>query len=78
MIIRKFSLNAQDFYNFLLDSGMDPVALTTTELSQKVAAKSYLRYLNKLRSTPDNVGDIDDLMNGIIKKKLKIIPSNIT
>ncbi|KAL7153982.1 hypothetical protein ABFS83_04G204500 [Erythranthe nasuta] len=71
--------NSVDFYNFLLDSGMDPVSMTASELTQQIAIKRYSRYLNSLRSvTPDGDGDIDSLMNGVIKKKLKIIPANVT
>ncbi|XP_011088810.1 serine carboxypeptidase-like 51 [Sesamum indicum] len=71
------SSNSVDFYNFLLDSGMDPVSLTASELSQQIAVKRYSRYLNSLRSTPGGDGDLDSLMNGEIKKKLKIIPSSV-
>ncbi|XP_073144282.1 serine carboxypeptidase-like 51 [Henckelia pumila] len=71
------SSNSVDFYNFLLDSGMDPVSLTTSELSQHIAMKRYSRYLNSLRSTAGGDGDIDSLMNGVIKKKLKIIPKDV-
>ncbi|KAK4409016.1 Serine carboxypeptidase-like 51 [Sesamum angolense] len=71
------SSNSVDFYNFLLDSGMDPVSLTASELSQQIAIKRYSRYLNSLRSTPGGEGDLDSLMNGEIKKKLKIIPSDV-
>lgn len=68
----------QDFYNFLLDSGMDPVSLTASELSQQISIKRYSRYLNSLRrATPGGDGDLDTLMNGVIKKKLKIIPRNV-
>lgn len=72
------SSNSVDFYNFLLDSGMDPVSLTASELSQQISIKRYSRYLNSLRrATPGGDGDIDTLMNGVIKKKLKIIPNNV-
>ncbi|KAL3622904.1 Serine carboxypeptidase-like 51 [Castilleja foliolosa] len=71
------SSNSVDFYNFLLDSGMDPVSSTALELSQKISYKRYSRYLNYLRSTPGGDGDLDSLMNGVIKKKLKIIPNNV-
>ncbi|KAK4492674.1 hypothetical protein RD792_003494 [Penstemon davidsonii] len=67
-----------DFYNFLLDSGMDPVSLTASELSQQIAIKRYSRYLNSFRSTPGGEGDLDSLMNGEIKKKLKIIPRDVS
>ncbi|EYU37017.1 hypothetical protein MIMGU_mgv1a0078931mg, partial [Erythranthe guttata] len=42
--------NSVDFYNFLLDSGMDPVSMTASELTQQIAIKRYSRYLNSLRS----------------------------
>lgn len=70
----------QDFYNFMLDSGMDPLSLTTSEETRKEnrILKKYSRYLNDLRSA-NNVdeGDLDTLMNGVIKKKLKIIPKDL-
>ncbi|KAL3849586.1 hypothetical protein ACJIZ3_011468 [Penstemon smallii] len=72
------SSNSVDFYNFLLDSGMDPVSLTTSELSQQIAIKRYSRYLNSFRSTPGGDGDLYSLMNGEIKKKLKIIPRDVS
>ncbi|CAI9785901.1 unnamed protein product [Fraxinus pennsylvanica] len=71
------SSNSVDFYNFLLDSGMDPVSLTASELKWGISKKRYSRYLNSLRPTPGGDGDIDSLMNGPIKKKLKIIPDNV-
>ncbi|KZV42612.1 serine carboxypeptidase-like 51-like [Dorcoceras hygrometricum] len=71
------SSNSVDFYNFLLDSGMDPVSLTASELSQHIAMKRYSTYLNSLRSNAGGDGDLDSLMNGVIKKKLKIIPKAV-
>lgn len=69
----------QDFYNFLLDSGMDPVSLTAAELQKEIAINRYSRYLNSLRySAGSGNGDLYSLMNGPIKKKLKIIPENVT
>lgn len=69
----------QDFYNFLLDSGMDPVSLTAAELQKEIAINRYSRYLNSLRySAGSGNGDLSSLMNGPIKKKLKIIPENVT
>ena len=68
---------SQDFYNFLLDSGMDPVSLSASELSQQISIRRYSRYLNSLRrDTPGGDGDINTLMNGVIKKKLNI-PQNV-
>jgi serine carboxypeptidase 1 len=75
------SSNSVDFYNFLLDSGMDPVSsLTAIEMSKGLAVNRYSRYLSSLRSTPDGGGDgdLDTLMNGVIKKKLQIVPENVT
>ncbi|XP_057484081.1 serine carboxypeptidase-like 51 [Actinidia eriantha] len=72
------SSNSVDFYNFLLDSGMDPVSLTAAELSEGIAMKRYSRYLDSFRrSSPGGGGDLDSLMNGAIRKKLKIIPENV-
>ncbi|XP_042043088.1 serine carboxypeptidase-like 51 isoform X1 [Salvia splendens] len=71
------SSNSVDFYNFLLDSWMDPVSLSASELSQHISIRRYSRYLNSLRrDTTDGDGDINTLMNGVIKKKLNI-PQNV-
>lgn len=59
---------------------MDPVSLTTSEEIKKEnrIIKKYSRYLNDLRSLSDvDEGDLDNLMNGVIKKKLKIIPKDL-
>ncbi|MCD7468708.1 hypothetical protein HAX54_007126 [Datura stramonium] len=66
-----------DFYNFMLDSEMDPLSLTSSELSQVIAMKRYSRYLQSSRITPGGDDDLDNLMNGAIRKKLKIIPQNV-
>ncbi|KAM7528030.1 hypothetical protein LguiB_031440 [Lonicera macranthoides] len=71
------SSNSVDFYNFLLDSGMDPLSLTAAELSHGIAMKRYSRYLDSLRANPGGDGDLTSLMNGEIKKKLKIIPKDV-
>ncbi|PRQ33325.1 putative carboxypeptidase C [Rosa chinensis] len=76
--------NHVDFYNFLLDSGMElvSVSVTTTEISpKKFTFTRYTRYLNSLRQSslaPGGNGDLDTLLNGVIKRKLKIIPNNVT
>ncbi|PHT35080.1 Serine carboxypeptidase-like 51 [Capsicum baccatum] len=67
-----------DFYNFLLDSGMDPLSLTSSELSKSIGMKRYSRYLQSSRINPGGDDDLDNLMNGVIRKKLKIIPQNIS
>lgn len=69
--------NSVDFYNFLLDSGMDPVSSTAAELSQKIATKRYSRYLDSLRTSPGGDGDLDTLMNVVLRRKLKIIPKDV-
>ncbi|XP_060169685.1 serine carboxypeptidase-like 51 [Lycium barbarum] len=68
--------NSVDFYNFMLDSGMDPLALKSSGLSQTISMR-YSRYLQSSRITPGSDGDLDSLMNDAIKKKLKIIPQNV-
>ncbi|XVF69046.1 hypothetical protein PTKIN_Ptkin11bG0049900 [Pterospermum kingtungense] len=72
--------NSVDFYNFLLDSGMNSISSTDSPSSNGIfAVNRYSRYLNSLRVSPgSNGGDLDSLMNGVIKKKLKIIPANVT
>ncbi|KAJ9554713.1 hypothetical protein OSB04_009327 [Centaurea solstitialis] len=71
------SSNSVDFYNFLLDTGMDPVSMASTTLVRGAARKSYSRYLDSLKTSPGSDGDLDTLMNGAIKKKLGIIPKNV-
>ncbi|KAF5447609.1 hypothetical protein F2P56_033149 [Juglans regia] len=68
-----------DFYNFLLDSGSsDAVSMTAIELKKGIAVKRYSRYLSSLRSSAGGGGgDLDSLLNGAIKEKLKI-PDNVT
>ncbi|KAK8944385.1 Serine carboxypeptidase-like 51 [Platanthera zijinensis] len=79
--------NGVDFYNFLLDEAMDPLAVTSTESGaavagvatqsmEKMAMPGYSRYLSS-RADSSN-GDIGDLLNGAIKKKLGIIPKNVS
>ncbi|KAI6685230.1 hypothetical protein NL676_031143 [Syzygium grande] len=66
--------NSVDFYNFLLDSGMDPVSLEAVELVSSM--KRYARYLSYFKTSTSVAGDLDSLMNGAVKKKLQIIPAN--
>ncbi|KAI3722080.1 hypothetical protein L2E82_33106 [Cichorium intybus] len=73
------SSNSVDFYNFLLDSSENNVSMTTAALSsRKMMIKRYSRNLDSLRVSVGSDGDLDTLMNGVIKKKLKIIPKNVT
>ncbi|XP_052624548.1 serine carboxypeptidase-like 51 isoform X1 [Lactuca sativa] len=72
------SSNDVDFYNFLLDSVENNVSTTATAgSSRKMATNKYSRYLDSLRVSAGGDGDLDTLMNGVIKKKLKIIPKNV-
>lgn len=58
----------QDVYNFLLDTGMDPVVAASSS-----PAPEYSRYLES-----KSVGDsIQEAMNGAIKQKLRIIPKDV-
>ncbi|XP_020275789.1 serine carboxypeptidase-like 51 isoform X2 [Asparagus officinalis] len=74
-IITKYS-NSVDFYNFLLDSDQDPVSTTTLSMTMGTSMNRYARYLSSKADSSN--GDIDQLMNGVIKQKLKIIPKNVS
>lgn len=75
--------NSVDFYNFLLDEASDPLAVTSA--ASTVAAASALSsarmtmtgYSSYLSSKADFSGSLEDLMNGVIKQKLNIIPKNV-
>ncbi|KAI0500572.1 hypothetical protein KFK09_018786 [Dendrobium nobile] len=75
--------NSVDFYNFLLDAAMDPLGMTSAESavaaatlsSVKMTMRGYSRYLS---SKTVSTVSLDDLMNGAIKQKLKIIPKNVS
>ncbi|CAD6211427.1 unnamed protein product [Miscanthus lutarioriparius] len=69
-----------DVYNFMLDSGMDPVALDIPLGSSLMNSLQAMKYSTSHRaqdSQPDS-NTIDGIMNGVIKQKLKIIPKNFT
>ncbi|KAI3748214.1 hypothetical protein L6452_11157 [Arctium lappa] len=73
-----YTSNDVDFYNFLLDSGSIHEPVTAAEQSRKFANKRYSRYLESLRfSAGAKEGDIHTLMNGVIRKKLGIIPKHL-
>jgi serine carboxypeptidase 1 len=71
---------SQDVYNFLLDSGMNPVSADSS-LSSPSSVLQALRYSTYLGSQEDSSADssntIDNIMNGVIKEKLKIIPKDV-
>ncbi|CAN6469659.1 unnamed protein product [Victoria cruziana] len=63
--------NNVDLYNFLLDFDHDPVVATTTNTLTTISRKRYMRYLEEKH------GSLNDFMNTVVRKKLKIIPQNI-
>ncbi|XP_028808169.1 serine carboxypeptidase-like 51 [Neltuma alba] len=78
-VIMKNSNNV-DFYNFLQDSGSNSPTLSATAglgSYRETALKRYSNYLTSKRSS-SNSGDLRSLLNGVIRKKLKIIPENVT
>jgi hypothetical protein len=69
-------------YNFLLDSGMDPVSADLSAASSSSPSSSnaqLMKYSTYLSSQAADSGSntIDGIMNGVIKEKLKIIPKNL-
>lgn len=84
-LIVKYS-NDVDFYNFLLDSDLDPLGTSASgefELANAfVFMRQYSQYLSKKSYDSDSDSNSDnslsDLMNGKIRKKLKIIPNNVS
>ncbi|XP_054813161.1 serine carboxypeptidase-like 51 isoform X1 [Prosopis cineraria] len=70
--------NNVDFYNFLQDYQSNSPALSATaELGsyREIALKRYSNYLTSKKSSSG--GGLGSLLNGVIKKKLKIIPENV-
>ncbi|KAF1862527.1 hypothetical protein Lal_00024429 [Lupinus albus] len=74
------SSNNVDFYNFLVDAGSDSVTLSTMKLGlfRERSMKRYSNYLNSVSSRSTLDGDLGELLDGPIKKKLKIIPENVS
>ncbi|XP_008660021.1 serine carboxypeptidase-like 51 isoform X2 [Zea mays] len=75
--------SVQDVYNFLLDSGMDPVSTDSSPSSSSpssvLQALRYSTYLGSQLgdSSAGSSNTIDGIMNGVIKEKLKIIPKDV-
>lgn len=63
-------------YNFLLDSGMDPVSADTPTVSSPSNVQA-LRYATYLGSQDSDSNTIDSIMNGVIKEKLRIVPKDL-
>ncbi|KAJ7981081.1 Carboxypeptidase [Quillaja saponaria] len=73
------SSNNVDFYNFLSEnSGGNSITSMDLGQSKVISVQRYSRYLSSLRPTPGGNGGLGSLLNGVIKKKLKIIPDNVT
>ncbi|KAF7805656.1 serine carboxypeptidase-like 51 [Senna tora] len=76
------SSNNVDFYNFLQDAGSDSATTSAMEgvgLHREIALTRYSNYLTSMRSSSGGGGgDLKTLLNGVIKRKLKIIPENVT
>ncbi|XP_058762604.1 serine carboxypeptidase-like 51 [Vicia villosa] len=77
------SSNNVDFYNFLLDEGSDSATISALNLGlfKETSINRYSKYLTSKRTrsyTPGGDNDLGTLLNGVIKKKLKIIPENVT
>ncbi|KAF8728893.1 hypothetical protein HU200_018188 [Digitaria exilis] len=66
-----------DLYNFLLDSGMDPVSADTPTTGSSPSSVQALMYATYLGSQDSDSNTIDGIMNGAIKEKLKIVPKNL-
>ncbi|KAG2540273.1 serine carboxypeptidase-like 51 isoform X2 [Panicum virgatum] len=67
-----------DMYNFLLDSGMDLVSADTpTGSSATASSVQALRYAAYLGGEDSGSNTIDDIMNGVVKEKLKIVPKDL-
>ncbi|NP_001146700.1 Serine carboxypeptidase-like 51-like precursor [Zea mays] len=66
-----------DVYNFMLDSGMDPVALPVGS-SSLMSSLQAMKYSTYGQDSQPGSNTIDGIMNGVIKQKLKIIPKNFT
>lgn len=58
----------------MLDSGGDSGSMTSMGLSDGISMKKYSSYLS---SKDSSYGDFSSFMNGVIKKKLRIIPKNV-
>ncbi|KAL2331986.1 hypothetical protein Fmac_019567 [Flemingia macrophylla] len=75
------SSNSVDFHNFLQDSESDSVFLNAIALGlfKEVAMMRYSKYLTSMTSSlASENDDIERLLDGVIKNKLKIIPQNVT
>jgi serine carboxypeptidase 1 len=70
----------QNFYNFLHDNSYsDTVTSAGTESMKSFSPQLYEEYLMSMKNKAQiKPGDLSTFMNGPIREKLKIIPSNVT
>lgn len=61
----------------MFDDGNDPIFSTAAEKSKGLGMDKYAKHLITKKFSAQPV-DLDKLMNGPIRKKLKIIPENVT
>ncbi|KAK1409965.1 hypothetical protein QVD17_36496 [Tagetes erecta] len=64
--------NYVDFYNFMKDAESDEGSITTAELSSNTMINKYSRNLDSSRALPGLIENLKPLMNGVVKKKLRI------
>ncbi|KAL6650242.1 hypothetical protein ACP70R_009167 [Stipagrostis hirtigluma subsp. patula] len=63
--------------NFLLDTGMNPVFVDDSRTSSPSLRSTQLIYISS-QAPVSATNSISGIMNGVIKKKLKIIPKDLT
>ncbi|KAK3147041.1 hypothetical protein QOZ80_3BG0277300 [Eleusine coracana subsp. coracana] len=63
-----------DVYNFLLDSGMDPVSTDSATTGSTTSSLQAIKYSAYLGGQDSGSNTIDGIMNGVVKQKLKIVP----
>lgn len=67
-------MDLHDLFNFLLDNWIDPHSKKSMRLLEGISMKKYSSYRN---SKYVSSGQLSNLMNGVIREKLKIIPKNV-
>ncbi|KAF5189259.1 Serine carboxypeptidase-like [Thalictrum thalictroides] len=70
--------NYVDFYNFMLDFDNDPIEGSTNVALKRTSTKTYSKYLDSSSRILSTSDDLPTLMDGVIREKLKIIPTNVS
>jgi len=60
------------------DNGSAISSTIEKRLFKEMSMRRYSKYLTSLKNSNVVNGNLDTLLNGVTKKKLKIIPKNIT